>query len=342
MACVDNSVLVSRELGTSGLLVSAEGLGCMGMSQSYGATDDVESVATLNHALDHGVTLVDTADVYGNGANEELVGRVIAGRRSEVVLATKFALSARDGTLNVNGRPEYVRASCEASLERLNTDYIDLYYQHRVDPDVPIEETVGAMAELVREGKVRYLGLSEASGRSIERAVSVHPIAALQSEWSLWTRDLEGSVLDTARRHGVGIVAFSPLGRGFLTGTVTSPDDLEQSDGRRAYPRFQGPNFEHNLRIVEAVRELAEQLHCTPGQLALAWVMAQGHDVVPIPGTKRRRYLAENIDAVGVQLSEADLRRLDQISPPGAAAGNRSRGALGDDYGDSPERTRIQ
>ncbi|MGI3783578.1 MAG: aldo/keto reductase [Janthinobacterium lividum] len=332
-------MLATRELGASGLVVSAQGLGCMGMSQAYGSTDDVESVATLRYALDHGVTLIDTADVYGNGANEQLIARAIAGRRSDVVLATKFALSARNGALTVNGRPDYVHAACEASLQRLGTDYIDLYYQHRVDPEVPIEETVGAMAELVEQGKVRYLGLSEASARSIERAVAVHPIAALQSEWSLWTRDLEESVLAVARRHGVGIVAYSPLGRGFLTGTVTSLDDLEPSDGRRNYPRFQSGNFAHNLRIVDEVRALAEQLHCTPAQLALAWVSAQGDDVVPIPGTKRRRYLTENVEAAAVHLTEADLRRLDSISPVGAAAGHRSRGALDDDYGDSPQPT---
>ncbi|MGI3785869.1 MAG: aldo/keto reductase [Janthinobacterium lividum] len=328
----------TRELGSSGLTVSAEGLGCMGMSQAYGTADEGESLATIRYALDHGVTFLDTADVYGDGANEELVGRAIAGRRDEVVLATKFALSRRDGVFSVNGRPEYVRASCDASLERLGTDHIDLYYQHRVDPGVPIEETVGAMAELVEQGKVRFIGLSEASGRSLERAVAVHRVAALQSEWSLWSRDLEESVLATARRLGVGIVPYSPLGRGFLTGQVKSRDDFEATDGRRDYPRFQPENFDRNLQLVDEVRELATTKQCTPGQLALAWVMAQGADVVPIPGTKRRRYLSENIDAMAVELSPADLDRLEEISPPGAAAGARSRGALADVYGDSPER----
>jgi aryl-alcohol dehydrogenase-like predicted oxidoreductase len=331
------STVGTRELGTSGLVVSSEGLGCMGMSQSYGRTDDAESVATIMYALDHGVTFLDTADVYGNGANEELVGRAMAGRRDEVVLATKFGLSARDGALRVSGRPEYVHASCTASLARLGTDHIDLYYQHRVDPDVPIEETVGAMAELVEQGKVRHLGLSEASERSIERAAAVHPITALQSEWSLWTRDVESSVLGAARRHGVGVVAFSPLGRGLLTGQVTRIDELDESDGRRQYPRFQGENFDHNLRLVDAVRELATEKQCTSGQLALAWVMAKGDDVVPIPGTKRRRYLAENIEATSVLLTQDDLDRLETIVPPGAAAGARSRGSLADGYGDSPE-----
>jgi aryl-alcohol dehydrogenase-like predicted oxidoreductase len=329
--------LENRTLGATGPVVSAEGLGCMGMSQSYGEPDDVESIATIHHALDHGISFLDTADVYGDGANEELVGRAIAGRRDEVVLATKFGLSRRDGAFVVNGRPEYVRTCCDASLTRLGTDHVDLYYQHRVDPQVPIEDTVGAMAELVQAGKVRFLGLSEASAHSIERAVAVHPIAALQSEWSLWTRDLEDSVLQAARRLGLGIVPYSPLGRGFLTGQVTSRDEFGASDSRRHHPRFQGENFDRNLRLVDEVRQLAVEKRCAPGQLALAWVLAQGDDVVPIPGTKRRGYLAENIGALAVQLTEADVHRLDMISPPGAAAGARSTGALGGQYGDSPE-----
>jgi aryl-alcohol dehydrogenase-like predicted oxidoreductase len=327
----------TRRLGTSELIVSAEGLGCMGMSQAYGETDDDESIATIRYALDHGVTFLDTADVYGDGANEKLLARALAGRRDQVVLATKFALSRRDGTITVNGRPDYVHAACDASLQRLDSDYIDLYYQHRVDPTVPIEETVGAMAELVAAGKVRYLGLSEASARSVERAAAVHPIAALQSEWSLWTRDLEQTVLRTSRKHGVGIVAYSPLGRGFLTGTLTSPDDLSAADGRRNYPRFQAANFDRNLQLVQAVQQLAADKGCTPGQLALAWVLAQGNDIVPIPGTKRRKYLTENIAAAAVQLSAGDLQHLEQISPPGAAAGPRSHSGIGNTYGDSPE-----
>src|SRR4051794_5866685 len=268
-----------RELGRSGLVVSAQGLGCMGMSQSYGTADETESLATIARALELGVTLLDTADVYGDGHNEQLVGRAIAGRRDEIVLATKFSLS-RDaqGQMSINGQPDYVRACCDASLQRLGVDYIDLYYQHRVDPRVPIEDTVGAMADLVAAGKVRRLGLSEASARSLERACAVHPIAALQSEWSLWTRDLEIEVLATARRLGVGIVPFSPLGRGFLTGTLRSPDDFEKNDMRRYNPRFQGDNFTRNLELVDEVRSLADEKNCTPGQLALAWVLAQGED----------------------------------------------------------------
>jgi aryl-alcohol dehydrogenase-like predicted oxidoreductase len=310
----------------------------MGMSQSYGSADEAESLATINRAVELGVFFLDTADVYGDGANEELVGRAIAGRRDEVVIATKFSLRRNPaGGMEINGRPEYVRASCDASLRRLGVDVIDLYYQHRVDATVPIEDTVGAMAELVQAGKVRHLGLSEASSRSLERAAAVHPITAVQSEWSLWTRDLESGVLATARRLGIGVVPFSPLGRGFLTGAITSPDDFGPDDFRRGNPRFQGANFDRNLRLVDEVRALAAEKGCTAGQLALAWVLAQGEDVVPIPGTKRRASLEENAGAAAVELSEDDLRRLGEIAPPGAAAGDRypqSDYA----YGESPER----
>ncbi|MGX7680263.1 aldo/keto reductase [Jatrophihabitans sp. DSM 45814] len=325
-----------RRLGRSGLTVSAEGLGCMGMSQSYGQGDETESIATIQRALDVGVNFLDTADVYGSGANEELVGRAVAGRRDEVVLATKFTFSRVGGKMVINGRPEYVHASCDASLRRLGTDRIDLYYQHRVDPTVPIEDTVGAMAELVAAGKVRYLGLSEASASSIRRAVAVHPIAALQSEWSLWTRDIENDVLDVARQMGVGIVPFSPLGRGFLTGKLTDPDEFGEGDLRLTQPRFQGENFHTNLRLVDRVREVAQEKGCSAGQLALAWVMAQGTDVVPIPGTKRRAYLEENVGAAAVDLTQDDLDRLNSITPPGVAAGARYQQAHA--YGDSPTR----
>ncbi|HEV7212609.1 MAG TPA: aldo/keto reductase [Blastococcus sp.] len=327
----------TRTLGRNGLVVSALGLGCMGMSQSYGAADRDESIATLHRALDLGVTFLDTSDVYGSGHNEELVGEVLATRRAEVQLASKFSLTHEDGGMKIDGRPENVRARAEASLRRLGVDAIDLYYQHRVDPTVPIEDTVGAMAELVAQGKVRYLGLSEASADSIRRAVAVHPIAALQSEWSLWTRDLEAGVLGVAREHGVGIVPFSPLGRGFLTGALTSPSDFGDDDFRRNHPRFTGEAFQANLRLVDAVKQLAAEKGATPGQLALAWVMAQGEDVVPIPGTKRRSYLEENVGAAAVELSAADLARLDEIAPAGVAVGGRYANA-GYTYGDSPER----
>ncbi|MCW2677626.1 MAG: Aldo-keto reductase [Modestobacter sp.] len=331
-----------RDLG--GLQVAALGLGCMGMSQMYGTADRTESLATVRRALDLGVTFLDTSDVYGEGHNEELVGEAIAGRRDEVQLATKFSLRHDPrGGMTIDGRPENIRACAEASLRRLGVDVIDLYYQHRVDPAVPIEDTVGAMAELVQAGKVRHLGLSEASAASIGRAAAVHPIAALQSEWSLWTRDLEvpgddgSSVLDVAREHGIGIVPFSPLGRGFLTGALTSPDDFAEDDWRRTHPRFTGEAFTANLRLVDAVRTLAAEKGVTPGQLALAWVLAQGPDVVPIPGTKRRSYLEENVGAVAVQLSPDDLARLDGIAPPGVAAGGRYADA-GYTYGNSPQR----
>jgi aryl-alcohol dehydrogenase-like predicted oxidoreductase len=310
----------------------------MGMSQSYGPADRAESIATVHRALELGVTFLDTSDVYGMGHNEELVGEAIRGRRDEVQLATKFSLSRDDGgPVVINGRPENVRACAEASLRRLGVDVIDLYYQHRVDPEVPIEDTVGAMAELVQQGKVRHLGLSEASARSIRRAAAVHPIAALQSEWSLWTRDLEGEVLGVAREHGIGIVPFSPLGRGFLTGAITSPADFGEDDFRRNQPRFQGEAFAANLRLVDAVQEMAAEKGATAGQLALAWVLAQGDDVVPIPGTKRRSYLEENAGAAVVELSPEDLARLEAIAPPGAAEGTRYPDAAYA-YGDSPER----
>jgi len=327
-----------RVLG--GLEVSALGLGCMGMSQSYGTADRAESLATVHAALDAGVTFLDTSDVYGDGHNEELVGEAIAGRRDEVQLATKFSLARNDrGGMDIDGRPENVHASAEASLARLGVDVIDLYYQHRVDPQVPIEDTVGAMAELVQQGKVRYLGLSEASADSIRRAVAVHPIAALQSEWSLWTRDLEAEVLGVARELGVGIVPFSPLGRGFLTGAITSPDDFGPDDFRRDHPRFTGEAFDANLRLVDAVRALAAEKGVPAGQLALAWVLAQGEDVVPIPGTKRRSYLSENTGAAAVELSTDDLARLAAIAPPGAAAGDRYADSSYA-YGDSPAADR--
>jgi aryl-alcohol dehydrogenase-like predicted oxidoreductase len=315
-----------RSLGTQGLTVSAQGLGCMGMSEFYGSADEGEAVATIHRALELGVTFLDTSDVYGPHTNEQLVGRAIEDRRDEVVLATKFGI-VRDPNdpraRGVNGRPDYVLAACDASLRRLAVDHIDLYYQHRVDPDVPIEETVGAMATLVDAGKVRFLGLSEASAATIRRAHAVHPISALQSEYSLWTRDPEGEVLTALRELEVGLVAYSPLGRGFLTGQIQSPGDLAADDFRRHSPRFQGENFTRNLELVERVREIAAEKDCTPGQLALAWVMAQGDDVVPIPGTKRRAYLEQNAAAVELSLSSEDLALLDEAAPVGVAAGDR-------------------
>jgi aryl-alcohol dehydrogenase-like predicted oxidoreductase len=320
-----------------------QGLGCMGMSQSYGTADPAESQATIHRALDLGVTFLDTANVYGAGRNEELVGRAIKDRRDEVVLATKFTLWPSKDGMTLDGRPENVHRCIDDSLRRLQVDHVDLYYQHRVDPNVPIEDTVGAMAELVEAGKVRFLGLSEASSASIERAAAVHPIAALQSEWSLWTRDPEVDVVATARRLGIGLVPFSPLGRGFLTGAITSPADFGDDDFRKNQPRFQGENFSKNLDLVDAVRALAEAKGCTPGQLALAWVMAQGDDVVPIPGTKRRAYLEENVGACEVALTADDLARLEEIAPQGVAAGGRYPGSgaqlpIGSTYGDSPPR----
>jgi aryl-alcohol dehydrogenase-like predicted oxidoreductase len=325
-----------RRLG--GLEVSAQGLGCMGMSQSYGTADRGQSLATLDRALELGITFWDTSDVYGDGHNEELVGESLRGRRDAVQLATKFSLSRDDaGRMTIDGSPDNVRARCEDSLRRLGVDTIDLYYQHRVDPQVPIEDTVGAMAELVQAGKVRYLGLSEASADSVRRAVAVHPITALQSEWSLWTRDLEAEVLGVAREHGIGLVPFSPLGRGFLTGAITSPDDFDDDDFRKDHPRFRGEAFAANLRLVDAVRGLAEQKGVTAGQLALAWVLAQGADVVPIPGTKRVAYLEENAAAGDVELTVDDLAALERIAPPGVAEGGRyAQGGYA--YGDSPAR----
>jgi len=316
----------TRELGTSGLRVSMVGLGCMGMSEFYGPTNEVESLATLERAIELGVTFWDTADVYGNGANEELLRKALRGaRRDQVTLATKFGnVRAADGAfLGVDGRPEYVRKAAEASLKRLGVDHVDLYYQHRVDPQVPIEETVGAMASLVKEGKVRYLGLSEAAAGTVERAVKVHPIAALQTEYSLWTRDIEAEILPTCRKLGVGLVAYSPLGRGFLSGQFRSPDELANDDWRRSNPRLQGENLTKNLALVENVRELARSKGCTPAQLALAWVLLQGKDIVPIPGTRRRERLEENSAAVDVALSAAELAGIDASFPPGVAAGTR-------------------
>jgi aryl-alcohol dehydrogenase-like predicted oxidoreductase len=314
-----------RTLGSDGLTVSAEGLGCMGMSEFYGSADEAEAIATIERALELGVTFLDTADMYGPFTNEVLVGRAIAGRRDEVTVATKFGNVRGSGgeRLGVRGDPAYVRECCEASLQRLGIETIDLYYQHRVDPDVPIEETVGAMSELIDQGKVVHLGLSEAAPETIRRAHETHPIAALQTEYSLWSRDPEDEILPTVRELGIGFVAYSPLGRGFLTGRFRSLDDLPEDDFRRHNPRFQGENFDRNLNLVDRVEEIAAEKGVTPGQLALAWVLAQGQDIVPIPGTKRRRYLEQNVAAVDVELSQDDLRRIDEAAPQGAAAGDR-------------------
>jgi aryl-alcohol dehydrogenase-like predicted oxidoreductase len=314
--------------GDAALEVSAEGLGCMGMSEFYGSGDEGEAIATIHRALELGIDFLDTADMYGPFTNEKLVGKAIAGRRDEVVLATKFAnVRGENGEfLGVRGDAEYVRSACDASLARLGVDHIDLYYQHRVDPETPIEETVGAMAELVAAGKVRHLGLSEAAPETIRRAHAVHPITALQTEYSLWTRDVEqDGVLDAIRELGIGFVAYSPLGRGFLTGAIRSIEELPEGDSRRAgrFPRFQGENFQRNLDLVERVKQIADEKGVAPGQLALAWVLAQGEDIVPIPGTKRRTYLEENAAAVDVALTADDLARLDELAPVGATAGDR-------------------
>jgi len=314
-----------RHLGENGPLVSAIGLGCVGMSSHYGSRNDNESLATLHRALDLGVNFIDTADIYGNGHNEQLISKAIRDRRDDAFISTKFGCIMDNDPiqLGINGKPEYVRSACEASLRRLSIEVIDLYYLHRADPQVPIEETVGAMANLVQQGKVRFLGLSEASPATLRRAHSVHPISALESEYSLWTRDIEAEILPTCRELGVGFVAFSPLGRGFLTGQIKSPQDFAEDDLRLQFPRFQGDNFQRNLELVERLKEIAAQKNCQPSQLALAWLLAQGEDIVPIPGTKRRIYLEENVKSVEIELTANELAQINQVAPQGVAAGSR-------------------
>lgn len=318
--------IVQRKLGSQGLVVSSQGLGCMGMSEFYGQADEKESIAVIHRALDLGINFMDTADMYGPYLNEELVGRAVKGRRHEYVIATKFGIirdSSRPGDRGVNGRPEYVRSSCEGSLRRLGMDYIDLYYVHRIDPDVPIEETVGTMGDLVKEGKIRFVGLSEASPATIRSAHAAHPVSALQTEYSLWTRDPESGHLDTCRSLGIGVVPYSPLGRGYLSGTIHSPDDLSADDWRRTNPRFLADNMKKNKELVDRIGKLATRIGCTPAQLALAWVIAQGVDVFPIPGTKRMKYLLENAAASDLNPDPALLEELSGIAPPGVAAGDR-------------------